>query len=83
MIVANINDFQKNINNYVEQIKENHQPLVLKGDGGDVVLLSKEQYDEYLKQVRNMEYLRKIDESIEQINSGNYVIKDLIEVADE
>ena len=49
----------------------------------DLVILTKNEYNELIQKIRDLEYWNKIDKRIENIKAGNAHFHELIEVDDE
>ena len=49
----------------------------------DLVILTKNEYNELIQKIRDLEYWNKIDKRIENIKAGNAYFHELIEVDDE
>lgn len=84
MIAVNYTTIRNNLKTYCDKaIDENQDIIITRKDNKNVVLLNIEKYNELMKNVRNIEYLYKIDCSIEQLRSNKGKIHELIEVDDE
>jgi antitoxin YefM len=79
MILANFSEFRSNLKNYLDKIENNNEILFLKRSAGKgSVVMSLEEYNsimETLHILKSRKTTERLFESIEQINSGEVVIK--------
>lgn len=61
-------------------VRNNEIVVVPRAKEENVVIVSEKQYNVMLKAIKNAAYLDMVDESIEQLESGNFVIKTLEEL---
>jgi antitoxin YefM len=81
MLAVNYSTIRSNLKDYCDKATdENETVIVTRKDEKNVVLISLEQYNEIMKQVRNTEYLNKIDKSLKQIEEGKVVNKTIEEL---
>lgn len=81
MLAVNYSTIRKNLKNYCDEATDNNEiVIVTRKDEKNVVLMSLEQYNLVMKALRNAEYLRKIDKSIEQIEKGKIITKTIEEL---
>ena len=66
-LTLNINDLEK----------------LAKNGNDDLVILTKNEYNELIQKIRDLEYWNKIDKRIENIKAENAYFHELIEVDDE
>ena len=66
-LTLNINDLEK----------------LAKNGNDDLVILTKNEYNELIQKIKDLEYWNKIDKRIENIKVGNAQFHELIEVDDE
>ena len=66
-LTLNINDLEK----------------LAKNGNDDLVILTKNEYNELIQKIKDLEYWNKIDKRIENIKVGNAYFHELIEVDDE
>lgn len=66
-LTLNINDLEK----------------LVKNGNDDLVILTKNEYNELIQKIKDLEYWNKIDKRIENIKTGNAHFHELIEVDDE
>lgn len=83
MLVANISQFRKDMKSYIDQVTDNHDTLIVNGNGKTVVVMSLDDYNE----MDATDYLlstpankAKLDLSIQQLNEGKIVSKSLEEL---
>ena len=68
------------LDDYCDKVIKTDEALVVRRKGDkNVVLVSLHKYDELEKAVRNAAYLKKIDDAIEQLESGGGTAHELIE----
>lgn len=83
MLVANISQFRKDIKSYIDRVADDHDTLIVNGNGKTVVVISLDDYNEmdatdYLtSNPANKAYL---DLSIQQLNDGKVVAKTIEEL---
>lgn len=81
MLAVNYSTIRKNLKNYCDEATDNNEiVIVTRKDEKNVVLMSLEQYNLVMKALRNAEYLRKIDKSIEQVEKGKVITKTIEEL---
>ncbi len=81
MLAVNYSTIRSNLKDYCDKATDNNEiVIVTRKDEKNVVLMSLEQYNEVMKELRNAEYLRKIDKSIAQIDEGKVVVKTMEEL---
>jgi antitoxin YefM len=52
MIVANPSDVRKNLKDFMDRVVDDNEPLIITRPGGrDVVMLSKEEYDNIIENI--------------------------------
>lgn len=84
MLAINYTTMRNNFKDYCDKATdENEDIIVTRKDEKNVVLVSLEKYNQFMKAVRNAEYLYKIDSSIAQLKAGKGQQHELIEVDDE
>ena len=83
MITASISDFRKNIKNYLNQVTQNFETLIInRGKDSGVVVISLEEYNSLqatqheLSSVKNE---NRLDSAILNFKEGKSFEKDLIE----
>ena len=59
---------------------ENETVIITRKDEKNVVLISLEQYNQFIKTEKNAEYLKKLDKSIKQVEEGKVVSKSMEEL---
>lgn len=81
MLAVNYSTIRSKLKDYCDKATdENETVIVTRKDEKNVVLISLEQYNEFLKIKRNSEYLKKIDKSQKQIEDGKVVVKSIEEL---
>jgi len=81
MLAVNYSTIRNNLKDYCDKATDyNETVIVTRKDEKNVVLMSLEQYNELMKELRNAEYLKKIDRAIEQVEKGKTVTKTIEEL---
>ena len=83
MIVANYTEFRTGLKNYLDNVENNNETLIIKrGSGKGTVLISLDEYNsimETLHLLSSKRNAKRLFESIEQMKTGNKVKHSLIE----
>ena len=83
MIAANYTEFRTGLKNYLDNVENNNETLIIKrGSGKGTVLISLDEYNsimETLHLLSSKKNAKKLFESIEQMKTGNKVKHSLIE----
>ena len=83
MIAANYTEFRKRLKNYLDNVENNNETLIIKrGSGKGTVLISLDEYNsimETLHLLSSKKNAKRLFESIEQMKTGNKVKHSLIE----
>lgn len=59
----------------------NREPVIVSRKGNEnVVIVSKQEYNDLQQAKRNAEYLKKLDRSLEQLEHGEVVVKSMEEL---
>jgi antitoxin YefM len=80
MLAVKSVDLRNNFKALCDKVFSGETLIVSRPKNENVVMLSENEYNELQKAKRNAEYLRTIDEGMEQIASGNGIYHDIIEV---
>lgn len=81
MVAVNYSTIRRNLKDYCDKATdENETVIVTRKDEKNVVLISLEQYNEFIKSIKNLEYLNKLDKSFKQIEEGKVVVKTIEEL---
>lgn len=81
MVAVNYSTIRSNLKDYCDKATdENETIIVTRKDKKNVVLISLEQYNEFMKLKNNIEYLSKIDKSLKQLENGKVVVKTMEEL---
>ena len=76
MLAVNYSTIRSKLKDYCDKATdENEIVIVTRKNEKNVVLLSLEQYNEFVRNMKNVEYLDKIDKSLKQIEEGKTVTK--------
>ena len=80
MLAANYTTVRNNLKGYCDLASDNGETVIVtrKADR-NVVIMSLEKYNEMQREIRNAQYLAKLDRSFEQLLSGNGKEHELIE----
>jgi antitoxin YefM len=83
MIAANYTEFRTGLKNYLDNVENNNETLIIKrGSGKGTVLISLDEYNsimETLHLLSSKRNAKRLFESIEQMKTGNKVKHSLIE----
>ena len=81
MLAVNYSTIRSNLKDYCDKATdENETVIVTRKDEKNVVLISLEQYNEFVRNMKNTEYLNKIDRALKQIEEGKVVVKTIEEL---
>ncbi len=81
MLAVNYSTIRKNLKNYCDKVtEENETVIITRKNGKNVVLLSLEKYNEIIKELKNVEYLKRLDRSIQQAKEGKVIVKSMEEL---
>ena len=87
MLAANYSTVRSNLKDYCDKATDENETVIVTRKGEkNIVIMSLDKYNAFMKALRNAEYLDKIDKSIEQIEKGKVVTKtmdELEEIANE
>ena len=76
MLAVNYSTIRSKLKDYCDKATdENEIVIVTRKNEKNVVLLSLEKYNEFVRNMKNVEYLEKIDKSLKQIEEGKTVTK--------
>ena len=83
MIAANYTEFRTGLKNYLDNVENNNETLIIKrGSGKGTVLISLEEYNsimETLHLLSSKQNAKRLFESIEQMKTGKRSKQNLIE----
>ncbi len=81
MVAINYTTMRNNLNDYCDLAYDSGETIVVtRKEDRNIVVLSLNQYNDMQKQIRNSEYLAKIDRAYKQLHEGKGQVHDLIEV---
>ncbi len=81
MLAINYSTLRSNLKDYCDKATdENETIIVTRKDGKSVVLMSLEQYNEFIRNMKNTEYLNKIDRAFKQLEDGKVAVKTIEEL---
>lgn len=81
MLAVNYSTIRKDLKNYCDKVTEESETVIItRKNGKNVVLLSLEKYNEMIKELKNVEYLKRLDRSIQQAKEGKVIVKSMEEL---
>lgn len=81
MLAVNYSTIRSNLKDYCDKATdENETVIVTRKDEKNVVLISLEKYNEFIRNMKNTEYLNKIDKASKQVEEGKVVVKTMEEL---
>ncbi len=81
MLAVNYSTIRSKLKDYCDKATDNNEVVIVtRKDEKNVVLMSLEQYNAVMKELKNAEYLEKIDRSMRQIEEGKVVVKTMEEL---
>ena len=81
MLAVNYSTIRSNLKDYCDKATdENETVIVTRKDEKNVVLISLDQYNEFIRNIKNTEYLNKLDKSFKQVEKGKVVVKTIEEL---
>ncbi len=83
MVAVNYSTIRNNLKTYCDKASDDGEVVVVtRKEEKNVVILSMEQYNQLQKQVVNAKYLSMLDKSMQQIQDGGIVVKDIKDFED-
>lgn len=80
MLATNYSTVRNNLKGYCDMATDNGETvLVTRKDNRNIVIMSLDSYNAMLKELRNAQYLAKIDRAAAQLYSGGGTVHELIE----
>ena len=80
MVAANYTSVRNNLKSYCDLASDRDETIIVtRKDEKNIVLISLDRFNEMEKQIRNLQYLAKLDRSFEQLYSGRGQVHELIE----
>ena len=73
-------DARDNFADVCDRAYSGYTVIISHGGRGNVVMLSKREYNELVKARKNAEYLAMLDRSIEEARSGQLIVKTIEEL---
>lgn len=81
MLAVNYSTIRSKLKDYCDKATdENETVIITRKDEKNVVLISLEQYNQFIKTEKNAKYLKKLDKSIKQVEEGKVVSKSMEEL---
>jgi len=82
MVVANVSDFSKNVNIYLDKVSNNFEPLIINREKNEnVVILSLNEYNSLIAtnyELSSRKNEMRLDSAIEKLQNGKSFEKQLI-----
>ena len=83
MVAANYTTVRNKLKEYCDMVSDDNEVVIVtRKDEKNVVIISLDKFNEYEKEVRNAQYLAKIERGFKQIRNGRGQEHELIEVDD-
>ena len=80
MLAANYTSVRNNLKSYCDMASDQDETIIVtRKDNKNIVMISIDRFNEMEKQIRNAQYLAKLDRSFEQLYSGKGQKHELIE----
>lgn len=81
MLAVNYSTIRSKLKDYCDKATdENETIIVTRKDEKNVVLISLEKYNEFIRNIKNTEYLNKIDKAFKQVDEKKVVVKSIEEL---
>ena len=81
MLAVNYSKFRSNLKDYCDKATDENETIVVtRKDEKNVVLISLEQYNKFVRNMKNMEYLNRVDRALKQVEKGKIVVKTMEEL---
>lgn len=81
MLAVNYSTIRSKLKDYCDKATdENETIIVTRKDEKNVVLISLEKYNEFIRNIKNTEYLSKIDKALKQVDEKKVVVKSIEEL---
>lgn len=83
MTIVNYTTFRNNMKHYFDGITKERKHVIVNRQGEEnVMMLSMDEWNEIQKQLSNLAYLRKLEESEKQVAAGRTVTKTIEQLED-
>ena len=80
MVATNYTTVRNHLKDYCDLIISSGETVVVtRKENKNIIMMSLEQYNRMEKELRNAQYLKKLDRGFEQLYAGNGQVHDLIE----
>lgn len=80
MVAANYTSVRNNLKDYCDLATENGETVIVtRKEDRNIVIMSLDRYNDMEKEIRNAQYLAKIDRAFQQLYAGQGQDHDLIE----
>lgn len=81
MLAVNYSTIRSKLKDYCDKATdENETIIVTRKDEKNIVLISLEKYNEFIRNIKNTEYLNKIDKAFKQVDEKKVVVKSIEEL---
>ena len=80
MLVVKSMDVRNNFRDFCDRVFHGETVVVSRRRNENIVMISENQYNDFLKAKKNAEYLSKLDRSFEQLRNGEVIVKSMDEL---
>ena len=81
MLVVNYSTIRENLKSYCDKVTDSNETVIVtRKDEKNVVIISLEEWNALQKAARNVEYLSKIERSVNDIKEGRVITKSIEEL---
>lgn len=81
MLAVNYSTIRENLKSYCDKVTDNNETVIVtRKDEKNVVIISLEEWNALQKAARNVEYLGKLERSVNDIKEGKVVTKTMEEL---
>lgn len=81
MLAVNYSTIRENLKSYCDKVTDSNETVIVtRKDEKNVVIISLEEWNALQKAARNVEYLSKIERSVNDIKEGRVITKSIAEL---
>ena len=81
MLAVNYSTIRSKLKDYCDKATDENETIIgTRKDEKNVVLISLEKYNEFIRNIKNTEYLNKIDKALKQVDEKKVVVKSIEEL---